>query len=49
MLQLDTTHLLVLINGYDGDEHNLEETVALTVSLLQRYAHCQAYEVIAYA
>ena len=48
MLSPDTHLLLVLINGYDGDQQNLEDTINLTIDLLQRYADCTAYQVINY-
>lgn len=37
-ISLETTHLLVLINGYDGDEHSVMATAAYLQQLLQRYA-----------
>ena len=39
MMSPQTRHLVVLINGYDGDRKMLEDTVKLTQDLLRRYAH----------
>ena len=38
MMSPETTHLVVLINGYDGDRELVEATVRLTQDLLCRYA-----------
>ena len=38
MMSPDTTHLVVLINGYDGDKTMVEDTVKLTQDLLRRFA-----------
>ena len=38
MMSAGTTHLVVLINGYDGDKENLDATITLTQNLLRRYA-----------
>lgn len=38
MLTSKTTRLLLLINGYDGDRHNIDRAVALAVELLTKYA-----------
>ncbi|EJX09818.1 B3/4 domain-containing protein [gut metagenome] len=48
MMSPETQHLVVLINGYDGDKANLEATVQLTQDLLRRFAQsdggqCQYY------
>ncbi|MGN1262820.1 MAG: B3/4 domain-containing protein [Prevotella sp.] len=37
-ITLSTTHLLVLINGYDGDKDNVEATAEYLRDLLRRYA-----------
>lgn len=44
MLSLDTTHVLILINGYDGDELNLAEAVRATENGLETYAACNYRE-----
>ena len=36
-MELSTTHLLVLINGYDGDEQHVRETAAFIQQLLRKY------------
>lgn len=44
-MDLDTTHILVIINGYSGTE-GLAEAAAMTTELLQRYASatdCQSW------
>lgn len=44
-MDLDTTHILVIINGYSGAE-GLAEAAAMTTELLQRYASatdCQSW------
>ena len=38
MMSPETTHLVVLINGYDGDKEMVEATVKLTQDLLRRFA-----------
>lgn len=45
-MDIGTRHILVIINGYSGQE-GLHEAVAMTEELLQRYAaatHCVAWE-----
>ena len=37
-LSLDTTHLLAIVNGYDGDSVHLQETSDYMKSLLEKYA-----------
>lgn len=39
MVQLSTTHLLVLINAYDGDSNALQEAINYTERLLLAYAN----------
>ena len=39
MMSPETHHLVVLINGYDGDRKMLEDTIALTQELLRRFAN----------
>lgn len=41
----DTTHLLVLINGYDGDEKNVMATAVFIQQLLRKYAESDGGEV----
>lgn len=48
MLSLETTHVLLLINGYDGDEANLAEAIHATERGLQAYAACSHREVQIY-
>ena len=36
-IQLDTTHLLVLINGYDGNELRVRENAEYIQTLLRKY------------
>lgn len=43
-LDLSTTHILAIINGYSGDE-GLDEAAAMTAELLQRYASATQCEV----
>ena len=38
MMSPETTHLVVLINGYDGDRAMVEATIRLTQDLLRRFA-----------
>lgn len=38
MLNANTSHLLFIINGYDGDEAMIERTVEYALHLLKRYA-----------
>lgn len=39
-MTLATTHLVVLINGYDGNEARVRENAEYIQSLLRRYCHC---------
>jgi hypothetical protein len=39
-MTLDTTHLLVLINGYDGDEQRVRQNAEFIQQLVRRY--CQS-------
>lgn len=41
MLSADTRHLLLLINGYDGDKSNVDKAATLTADLLTRYANAR--------
>lgn len=38
-MTLETTHLLVLINGYDGNEQRVRENAEYIQELLKKYAH----------
>lgn len=48
MVDSQTTRLLLLVNGYDGDLANLEKTLEVTRRLLQEYAGCQRTETFYY-
>ena len=48
MMGLDTTHLLMLINGYDGDREWVEKAVDLSVRLLTTYADAQNVSTLFY-
>ena len=37
-LSLETTHLLAIVNGYDGDTAHLQETIDYMKALLEKYA-----------
>ena len=39
-MSIDTTHLVVLINGYDGDEQHVRENAEFIIELLKKY--CQS-------
>lgn len=39
-MTIDTTHLVVLINGYDGDEQHVRENAEFIIQLLKKY--CQS-------
>ena len=39
-MSIDTTHLVVLINGYDGDEKHVRENAEYIIQLLKKY--CQS-------
>ena len=39
-MNIDTTHLVVLINGYDGDEQHVRENAEYIIQLLKKY--CQS-------
>ena len=39
-MSVDTTHLVVLINGYDGDEQHVRENAEFIIELLKKY--CQS-------
>ena len=48
MLALDSTLLLVIINGYDGDEMSLKQAADYTQRLLKDYAEGCDFEVAYY-
>lgn len=39
-IDIQTTHLLALVNGYDGDEEHVKATAEYIVSLLRKYCGC---------
>ena len=41
-MTIDTTHLVVLINGYDGDEQHVRENAEFILNLLKKY--CKSHE-----
>ena len=45
-MDLQTKHILAIINGYDGDEKQLHEAVRLTQTLLNRYAEAPQSEAV---
>lgn len=45
-LSLNTTHLLTVVNGYDGDANNVEKCAIRMVELLQKYAQCSQYHIV---
>ncbi len=47
-MTLSTTHLLVLINGYDGNEQRVVENAEYIQTLLLRYADCKESQVRVY-
>lgn len=44
-LDLNTTRLLTIINGYDGDQNSLKNTTELMLSYLKDFANLKEYEV----
>lgn len=42
-LSIGTTHLLVIVNGYDGDGEHLNETIQYMKSLLRQYAEAKDF------
>ena len=45
-ITLETTHLLVLINGYDGNEEQVMENARFIQQCLQRYCSCEGFRVL---
>lgn len=45
MLGEDTTRLLFIINGYDGDEAQLERSIDFSIDLLKRFAQSKMQKV----
>lgn len=48
-MDLQTKHILAVINGYDGNETRLRDAVGLTQALLGRYAEAPQSEAIYFA
>lgn len=46
MLSLETTHLLLLINAYDGNRNYLEQASNLSIRLLKDYAEAQDISIV---
>lgn len=46
MLSLETIHLLLLINAYDGNQAYLEQTANLSIRLLKDYADAQDISIV---
>ena len=46
MLSPTTQRLLFIINAYDGDEQLLQESIDLSLDLLQRYAHADEARIV---
>lgn len=42
----DSSHLLVIVNGYDGNEHNVHATANYIISLAEKYAKGDNTEII---
>lgn len=42
-LSIGTTHLLVIVNGYDGDGEHLNKTIQYMKSLLRQYAEAKDF------
>ena len=47
-MTIDTTHLLVLINGYDGNEQRVRENAQFIQGLLKKYAHSDGGHIMVY-
>ena len=47
-LTLQTTHLVVLINGYDGNENNVQANAEYIQELLRKYCHSDGGTVFLY-
>lgn len=47
-LELNTTHFLALINGYEGDEEQLDTAATYMQRLLTKYASATAIEIVHY-
>ena len=47
-IDLHTTHLLVLVNGYDGDEAQVRETAEYILQLAERYGEGREGKYIIY-
>ena len=44
-LSLETTHLLAIVNGYDGDTLHLQETIDYMKTLLEKYAEGREFTI----
>lgn len=42
MVRENTSHVFVIVNGYDGDEAHIRETAQLVTDLLTRYAEAES-------
>lgn len=40
-IDLDTTHLLILVNGYDGNQTNVKANAEYIADLLKKHCNCQ--------
>jgi DNA/RNA-binding domain of Phe-tRNA-synthetase-like protein len=47
-MTLETTHLVVLINGYDGDRQRVADNAAFIQSLLRKYCQSDGGTVTSY-
>lgn len=47
-MSVDTTELLILINGYSGEE-GLQEAVSYTIDLLEKYVDAQEVKYVLYS
>lgn len=45
-MDMETRHILAIINGYDGDEQRLHEAAGMTQELLRRYAAAESASVV---
>ncbi|MBQ4222247.1 MAG: hypothetical protein II674_00200, partial [Prevotella sp.] len=40
-IDLETTHLLILVNGYDGNQANVKANAEYIADLLKKHCNCQ--------
>lgn len=45
-MDMETRHILAIINGYDGDEQRLHKAAGMTQELLRRYAAAESASVV---